>query len=116
VIGSQVNATKKGDLNSHGARPVYYNNLGFRPVGCQHRTLSLSHVVRRERGVSEKAALRESRMKRGSRDMKSGIRLPGKGIQPSMAQGRSTTTISMIKWIQTSRLQRTLSLSHVVRW
>ena len=34
-----------------------------------------------------------------------------KGIQTPMAQGRSTKTISMIKWIRTSRLSRKNALS-----
>jgi len=34
-----------------------------------------------------------------------------KGIQTPMAQGRSTETISMIKWIRTSRLSIKNSLS-----
>jgi len=39
------------------------------------------------------------------------IRLPEKGIQTPMAQGRSTIIISMIKWIRTSRLLIKNSLS-----
>ena len=36
---------------------------------------------------------------------------PEKGIQALMAQGRSTEIISMIEWIQTSRMSTTESLS-----
>ena len=44
------------------------------------------------------------------------IRLPGKGIQTPMAQGRSTKIISMIKWIRTSRLSTKNSLSGGRTW
>ena len=39
------------------------------------------------------------------------VRFPGKEIQTPMAQGRSTKIISMIKWIQTSKLSIKNSLS-----
>ena len=39
------------------------------------------------------------------------MRLPGKGIQTPIAQGRSTEIISMIKWIRTSRLSMNSSVS-----
>ena len=45
------------------------------------------------------------------RDRKVDKRQPGKGNSNSMAQGRSTETISMIKWICTSRLSIRISLS-----
>jgi len=44
------------------------------------------------------------------------IRLPGKGNSNSVAQGRSTKTISMIKWIRTSRLSMKNSLLNPYRF
>ena len=42
---------------------------------------------------------------------KADIRLPGKGIQTPIAQGRSTQIIPMAKWVRTGRLSMNNSLS-----
>ena len=53
----------------------------------------------------------------GGPDLVLGRQISGylvKGIENSMAQGRSTKTISMIKWIRTSRLSIKNSLPDLV--